>query len=242
MKRGGKITWEERAILRFGIVPPRRKGVTIRSEPEAGDFVQPGTPDPGTGPTPQRLKHSRGANENAVLQGRDEEGRERRFPVYRMLDGSVLDMLVKRDAITGDQYHAGAQFYADWYYSGLAASGVIDPMKEHVDGAAVVVESDRRLDAMTRYKEAVKALGMSHGIVMQSVVLAEEPLDAFGLRRYGYTKVKLARTAAITALRNALDELDWHYHGKRRQRPSHAHAPGYRPTISETIDTQGPEK
>lgn len=179
-------------------------------------------------PTRERLARA-GDDVEVVIIDDKEEGRT--VATLRMLDGSVLDMLLSRGTITGDQYHAGAGFYQDWYLSGLAASGVIDPTRVVVDGSGRTLTTDRQLDAMTRYKDAVKALGITHGLVMQSIVLLEETLEAFGRRRYGYAKAKLAKTASITALRNALDELDLHYHGKRERRLRHGHTTDYRPAI-----------
>lgn len=178
-------------------------------------------------PTPERLARAAGDVDFVIVEDKE---RNETVSTIRMLDGSVLDMLVSRGAVTGDQYHAGARFYEDWYLSGLAASGVIDPTRVIVDGSGRTHTTERQLAAMTRYKDAVKALGMSHGIVMQCVVLAEEKLEEFGRRRYGYSQAKLAKTAAITALRDALDELDHHYNGPRKVRSRHTHATDYRPT------------
>lgn len=165
-----------------------------------------------------------------VQDDTDEHGRKVPVTTYRMLDGSILDLLVKRDQITGDEYHAGARFYHDWYLSGLANSGVIDPSKDIVDNSTRVHETDIKLAAMTRYHKAVKAMCTAHGMVMQCCVLAEEPLETYGRRIYRQNSRKPARLAATTALKDALFALDEHYNGKRSQRMGSAHSDGYRPT------------
>lgn len=160
----------------------------------------------------------------------DEEGRKVPTTTYRMLDGSILDLLVKRSQISGDQYHAGARFYNDWYLSGLANSGVIDPSKDVVDGGRKISESEIKLAAMTRYHKAVKALSTANGMVMQCCVLAEEQLESYGRRIYRQASPKPAKLAATTALKDALSALDEHYNGKREHRMGSAHSSGYRPT------------
>lgn len=165
-----------------------------------------------------------------VRDDTDELGRNIPITTYRMLDGSILDFLVKRSQITGDEYHAGARFYNDWYHSGLAASGVIDPSKDIVDNSVAVNETDRKLAAMHRYHKAIKAMCTAHGMVMQCCVLAEESLESYGRRIYRQNSPKPARLAATTALKDALFALDEHYNGKREHRMGSAHTEGYRPT------------
>ena len=149
----------------------------------------------------------------------------------RLLDGSVLDMLLNRRVITGDQYHAGGQFYLDWYLSGLAASGTVDPAKDVVDNSPNPTISERKLDAMQKWQAAVRYIGMIHCQVMTSVVLMEETLESYGRRRYKVTNPKKARLKAITSLIDALDALDIYYYGRKSVRMASAHAPDYRPII-----------
>ena len=182
-------------------------------------------PEHRLGPTPERLAKA-GHNVEAFTAADNVN-----HAAIRMLDGHVLERLASRSVITGDQYHAGMQFYADWYHSGLAASGVIDPAREVVDGRPGSKESDRKLDAMTRWKRAVQAVGLIHCQVLTSVVLNEEDLAVYGMRRYRQQAKKLARLAATVALQNALAELDNHYYGQRRNRQRAAHAEDYRPGI-----------
>jgi hypothetical protein len=181
-------------------------------------------------PTDERMRMAGKAVELIIRDEKDDEGRNIPITTYRMLDGSILDLLVKRNQISGDEYHAGARFYNDWYTSGLANSGVIDPSKDVVDGGGRIIESDIRLAAMNRYHKAVKAMCTAHGMVMQCCVLAEESLEGYGRRIYRQASAKLAKLAATTALKDALHALNEHYNGKREHRMGSAHADGYRPT------------
>ncbi len=181
-------------------------------------------------PTSERLKMAGDAAEFIVRDDVDEDGRKLPITTYRMLDGSILDLLTKRQQIGGAEYHAGVRFYSDWYLSGLANSGVIDPSKDIVDNSGRASQSDAKLAAMTRYHKAVKALCTAHGMVMQCCVLAEEPLESYGRRIYRQGSSKPARLAATTALKDALCALDEHYNGKRHHRMSSVSSEGYRPT------------
>lgn len=184
--------------------------------------------DDGEGATPQRIAQAKGEFEEVNTET---EARHTGYTnTVRMLDGSILDRLASRGSISGDQYHAGVRFYRDWYASGLAASGVVDVEKPVVDNSPKP-DPVARLDAATRYAQAVKALGISNSNVLTSVVLSEEPPAQYGHRRFGYKDAKAALFATIGALKCALDELDWHYHGKRRSHLNNSHVSDYRPTI-----------
>lgn len=183
------------------------------------------TGDETIGPTPERLRM---AGENVEAFSPDESLHHR---AIRMLDGHILHQLASRSVISGDQFNAGTQFFSDWYYSGLAASGVIDPGRVIVDGGDAMRESDRKLAAMTRWKRAVQAVGQIHCTVLTAVVLREEDLAAYGRRRYGQKSAKLARLQATASLIDALTSLDHHYYGQRRTGQRTSHADGYRPGI-----------
>lgn len=179
--------------------------------------------DKPDGATPERLaKAGEATGEFVTSSGRRTK---------RLLDGSVLDLLLSRRVITGDQYHAGARFYSDWYYAGLAQSGVVDPARIVVDGSAHPGQTDRALDALTRWKAALVALGMVHSHVMTSVVLLEVPLVEYGWQRFRQRAPEKARLTATVALKGALDQLDSHYYGKREGTYRCAHAADYRPAI-----------
>lgn len=175
------------------------------------------------GPTPERLKLADDLHEDFIT----DTGRRTK----RMLDGSVLDLLLSRGAINADQYNAGQQFYNDWYLAGLAASGVIDPARDVVDNSSRIQESDVKIDAMTRWKNAVQHLGKVHSGVLIDVVLIGMTLEKFGFKRFQTSNTKLATLRAQTSLYNALLELDLYYYGRKSVRMASAHAPDYRPSI-----------
>jgi len=182
--------------------------------------------DHGTiGPTPERL--AKAGDQVEAFTAADSVHHQ----ALRMLDGHPLERLASRGVITGDQYQAGTRFYGDWYYSGLAASGVIDPAREVVDGGLIMHESDRKLAAMTAYKRAVQAIGMIHSTVITDLVLLEQPVEEWGRKWFRQKAPKLAKAQAHAALILALQALDHHYYGQRKTRPHVAHAEDYRPTI-----------
>jgi len=80
------------------------------------------------GPTPERLaKAGDDIEETSATQSQN-------WRAIRMLDGHVIERLRNRDAISGDLYNAGCQFYSDWYHAGLASSGVIENVKQRRNG------------------------------------------------------------------------------------------------------------
>ncbi len=203
-----------------------------RGRPLQGDEL--GTvdlpPDTGDGPTPQREARAGEQVEEFVT----ESGRKSK----RMLDDSVLELLNSRGSISGDQYVAGWAFYEDWYTAGMAASGVINPGREVVDGGTHKPVSERQLDAMWRWKRAMQAVGVVHSKALVCLVLIGEPLKSYGRRVYKRQQEKQATVAAITALSDALQALDWHYHGQRKTpRTQVSHLPDYRPTELPTAET-----
>lgn len=183
----------------------------------------PDPDNPAESPTAERLRMAGSEVEDFVT----DSGRRTK----RMLDGHVLELLVARRSITGDQYSAGCQYYEDWFNSGLANSGVIDPGRVIVDGGKIEHASDFQLNALTRWQRAVRAVGLIHSQVLSDVLLSEITLEAYGRRVYKQANPKLAKLAATASLVDALRALDYHYHGQRHTRPSHSHEPGYRPVI-----------
>lgn len=177
------------------------------------------------GPTPERLRMAG----EAVEAFKPEENENWR--AIRLLDNHVLEFLRKRESITGDQYSAGNQFFSDWYYGGMANSGVIDPGRVIVDGGLIEPAGDRKLFALGRWTKAVQAIGKVHSTTLIDLVLTEQPLHQWGARRFGQANRGRARAAAITALVLALEQLDLHYHGPRRTKARSVHVDDYRPTI-----------
>lgn len=180
-------------------------------------------PDEIIGPTPERLRMAgEGVDEFVTDTGRR---------TVRLMDGSVLDQLEKARVISGDQYNAGCQIYADWYFSGLAFSGVIDPGKEVVDGGNKDPTNERQMASLTGYARAIQHLGLVHSHVVTNVVLLEVSREEYAARRWGQRSPKLGRLATNTALIGALEELDTFYYGRRDNRMRQSAVDDYRPVI-----------
>ena len=181
--------------------PPRRFEAKPREEPAIAA-------------TPERMRKAGDHVEKINVD--HEQGRHHN--TVRLLDGSPIDMLAKRGAITGDQYQAAVRIYADWYQSGFAHSGVLDPGKPFVDGGGRSEPTDQRLDAAQRYNRAIKALGPVHMQPIHAIVINGYKVADYGHSQFGYRHPKKAGLAALTALRLALDQLDLHYYGRDDRR------------------------
>jgi hypothetical protein len=171
-------------------------------------------PDPGTGPTPERMAHAGFTMiEHAVMA---DKGRS--FEVYRMLDASPLDEELAagrkddKKGITLAQYSAGARYFESAYFAGVLASGVPDLTAVRVDGGQHRGVSDRRLDAAQKYAKALKALDRKMAAVLHHAVIMQFPLATW-IEVSGYA-ARDRRPVALDWLRTALDRLDEHYNPK----------------------------
>ena len=188
-------------------------------------------PDEPVRPTPERMRH---AGEDFEIPTPDETIH---FGAIRMLDGSPLCRLEARErrkpgrGITGDQYEAGSRYFADWYFAGLAASGVIDLARERVDGATYKDIPEYRIAAQTRFNRVCKMLSPVDRHVLDDVILSEVPLEVYA-DRYRHLSARRDRwIAALTTLRNALTALAIAYNRPRRSAGIvAAHTSDYRPT------------
>ena len=156
--------------------------------------------------------------------------------VKRMLDGSVLDALfskAEKYPIGGDQYAAGRQLHNDWDMTGSGKIGAVDPSRDVVSGGQMKDMTATAIDALGRYRRAIKAVGHTHAHVLFHVVLMEERLEVYGQKWCYHQSKKLAKVAAKEALRRALTDLAFHYFGKRQGRTVAAHEADYRPTIQQ---------
>jgi len=166
------------------------------------------------GPTPERLAKAG----RAVEPVESETG----YETLRMLDGSPLEQLATigkrspRKGITGDQYHAGARYYADAYAAGMFASGVMDPAQERVDGGQHKDIAAYRLEALSRYNAALKALDRISAAILSDIVLHEMPIAVYAERFHRFPQARERRAIALQRLRDALDQLDEHYYPPRR--------------------------
>jgi hypothetical protein len=168
-----------------------------------------------TRPTDERLKHA-GSAEYIVI---DDPENKVSVVTIRIVDW-ILDRLRHRakPAVTADQYYAGSRFYSDWYHAHPHSSSSFDPTRIIVDNSSTpqYTETERMMVCKMRFERALRALCTKHGVVLQSCLINEETLESFGCRMYGYKDSKDARLVALTVLRDALDALAEHYHGRRR--------------------------
>lgn len=166
------------------------------------------------GPTPERLAKAG----RAVELVESETG----YETIRMLDSSPLEQLATlgkknpRKGITGDQYAAGCRYFGDAYQAGIHASGVIDPAAVRVDGGQHKDVASFRLEAMTRYNRALKALDVLSAHILARVVLHELPLNTYAERYQQFPLARERRAIALQRLRDALDQLDQHYYPPRK--------------------------
>jgi len=182
-------------------------------------------------PTKERLRKAGEAQERVTMTMGDGDVKEVTSNL-RMLDGSVLDMLMTRRSITMDQYCAGAQLYTDWYVSKIGIVSAVDPSRDVVDGGKMELTSESRLTAGGKFAKAIVAVGKMHSSALINIVLLEEDLGTYARRWHPIKDDKDARYAGIVTLRNALTQLDYYYHGKREAQGGSSHAADYRPSIS----------
>jgi hypothetical protein len=201
--------------------------------PDAPSEPVRGPVDTGDGPTPQRLAMAGDDVEDFVTSA----GRLTK----RLLDGHPLERMNNRGMLSGDQYVAGWAFCEDHYFSGLEANGVVDPTREIVDGGTHKPMNDRQLDALFRWKRAVQAVGPIHSRVLICMLILEESALSYGRRTYRRTQAKGAKLAANTALVDALQSLDWHYHGQRRNPTRSASLGPISEAQARAIDKRDPE-
>jgi hypothetical protein len=152
----------------------------------------------------------------------------------RMLDGSVLDALfskAEKYPINGDQYAAGRQLHSDFDLADIGKIGAVDTTRDVVQGGQFRDIPAKAIDALGRYRRAIKAVGHTHAHILFHVVLMEERLEAYGQKWCHHRNAKLAKVAAKEALRRALTDLAFHYFGRRQVATMAAHAADYKPSI-----------
>jgi hypothetical protein len=177
------------------------------------------------GPTLERLRHARAAGDDAVTYIATEEA----VAVPRMLDGNVLELLLSRGVIDSEEYACGNEFFRHWYQSGLAASGVIDPTRDRVDGGKMESQSETALWHFEKFKRMVQGVGPIHSQVLCVCILTGTSLAEFGLRHCRTTYARTARERAQDRLTAALAALVM-FLLKRRNTPMQA-VVGERPVI-----------
>lgn len=136
----------------------------------------------------------------------------------RFEDCDILNHLASRGVISTDQQSCGVRYYRDWYESGLAASGVIDPGAVVVDGGNREPAVVHRMEALHNWAAAARGIGpvLSHPLV--NMVLLDMPATVYAMQFLGQQDPKNARLASQTVLKISLDALVLHYLGPRRTR------------------------
>lgn len=189
----------------------------------------PSRTDYGTGATPQRL--DKAAEEVESVPGIS-------TATIRLLDGSVLDACLSRRNISFDQYNAGAQFYRDWFNSGISGVGAVDlerPLVDQASGSRSL--ADLRIACADRFSRAKAHVGPVHFRVLSPLILEEEGLEAFGRRRFGYNTKRDAVTAAIAVLRLALEHLvEFYLPAQRSTSIVSTHREDFRPGLSTVLN------
>lgn len=189
--------------------------------------AKPVEPWTGEMPTPERMRKAG----DAATPHKTDEGRT----TVRFTDGDIVEYMQSRGMINGDMYDCGKRFYADWYKSGLAASGVVDPGRVIVDGGNPEPGIIRRMEFAQSWAVACRDIGPVHCHPLTDMVLLDTPATVYALRHMGLKDPKDARLAAYTLLRAALDALVLHYLGPRRMRKSYhrAERPSHVPEMHE---------
>ena len=185
------------------------------------------TPDEYLGPTIERLRRAG----QDVSEFTTESGRK----AIRLMDGSVLDKLMGRDVLSGDQYNAGLRLRLDFEQANIERVCAVDMTRIKVDGGQVEHVTAKSLDALTRWKNAMKAVGGIHARALSEMVLHDMPTHEYGHRFHRVKDRKDASLAARTSLQNALTELDLYYYGRRETRMAAHHEGDWRPEIAPAV-------
>lgn len=190
------------------------------------------------GPTPERLRQARAAGPDAVQDVVTEVAAGdtvEKAATRRLLDGDVLELLLKRGVIDAEQYACGRDFHRHWERSPLGTSGVVDLERPRVDGGQHKPESEARLHHLTEWKKLVVALGAVHSAPLCICVLEGQSLEDYGLRRSGYRNGRQARDWAQARLTGALEQLVHIMLGDRRARTvaARGETPRHRPEMHE---------
>lgn len=163
------------------------------------------------GATPERLAHAALAGDDAIVETvtevTDRNGRSERASTRRLLDGDVLELLLKRSVIDSEQYGVGKEFRRHWECSRVGSAGVMDMERERVDGGQFKPESEVQLWHLTKWRKMVEQLGQIHSNVMCTCVLLDTSMQDFGDRNSGQKDKEKARTWAQARLTAALEQL-----------------------------------
>ena len=189
-----------------------------------------------TEPTKERLRKAATYDDKGVVMdtGFEDFITDDSRLTKRMLDGSILDAMFSKSEkypINGDQYAAGRQLHSDFDMANIGKIGAVDTTRDVVQGGQFRDIPAKAIDALGRYRRAIKAVGHTHAHILFHVVLMEEKLEVYGQKWCYHQSKKLAKVAAKEALRRALTDLAFHYFGRRQVATMAAHKPDYKPSI-----------
>lgn len=221
--------------------PMHRKnmGMPQRAYPAELPPEEPHSRSETIGPTPERLRRAIGDDGKPVVSEVD-LGENVNWKAFRLNDAPLGRLLhCKHPKITVDQFNAGEAYHAVVYYTGMMASGVVDPSRVVVDGGQHKHIPDRLIAAKARYERIIKGTAKRafhdrmpyelHHIV-DAVVVQEIPLGEYAER---FQRIKERRSRQAVALDRLHMGLDWlvsHFDIGRKPVRMQAHV-GERPEI-----------
>ena len=150
-------------------------------------------------------------NPPVVTPIRDPEGKgKREIFVTRRLDR--LQWLLDHKSIDEYQFGAGRRLQNDWEASQRGTAASVSMMSGVVGGVNVSVLADCRLDAMTRYADAIRAVPVR---VRATVELALIDANNYSVEKISAI-LRIDRRAGQERLQIGLDALAEHYGLKSR--------------------------
>lgn len=158
------------------------------------------------GPTPERLRRAIGEDGKPAVSEVD-LGENVNWKAFRLNDAPLGRLLhCKHPKITVDQFNAGESYHAVVYYTGMMASGVVDPSRVVVDGGQHKHIPDRLIAAKARYEIIIKRMPYELHHIVDAVVVQEIPLAEYAER---FTRIKKRPTRQAVALDRLCMGLDW---------------------------------
>lgn len=171
-------------------------------------------------PSRERLRQAKQAGRDAVVDVVTEvevrPGVVERTTTKRVQD--VLSMLLAQGAIGVEQHACGQVLFKHWQKSGLDSSGVVDLLRERVDGGTHKPESEERLHHLSKWSKIMSGLGYIHADVIRACVLEGASLVDYGLRSGPYRNARQAREWATARMTAALSQLVINLLGPRHVR------------------------
>lgn len=153
-------------------------------------------------PAPERFRHDQ---IERAKQSRGSKATDRP-PLYVVTENQLSTLLAKGH-ISTDQHTAGQRLYGDWRRAGIL-SKVTSPYEFTIQGRDDMASG--QVDAYTRVREALDAVGQAAGDVLIDVCCYNYSPDQWAKKR-GFMR----RSAGLTILDVALHYLEKHYRQRR---------------------------